>query len=140
MIKQLQEEFRMNLKFVFRNFPLQEVHPNAEMAAETAEFAADNNRFWELHDSLYENQERLSPDLMVELTKMLGLSIVDLQNALVQKIYEPKIQADFMGGVRSGVNGTPAFFINGERYDGLPDYPNLVYALQRALLNKNDNP
>src|ERR1700738_3290258 len=82
MIKQVQENFGKNLRFVFRNFPLQEVHPYAEMAAEAAEFAGHNGRFWEMHDALFENQSLLSLELIVELAENLGLSGEELQKAL----------------------------------------------------------
>jgi protein-disulfide isomerase len=133
MIKQVQEKFGKDLRFVFRNFPLQEMHPQAEIAAESAEFAGSHGLFWEMHDALYENQKLLSPELIIELAETLGLSSVNLQKALTQRVYEPKVRADFLGGVRSGVNGTPTFFINGDRHVGLLDYPSLVFALQQAL-------
>ncbi len=131
MVKQLQNDF--DIRFVFRNFPLQEMHPYAEMSAETAEFAGDNGLFWEMHDLLFENQAALSEELMSALCKQLDLSVEALANAWNQRVYEPKVRADFMGGVRSGVNGTPTFFINGARHVGLPDYPALLFAIKRAL-------
>jgi protein-disulfide isomerase len=132
VVKQLQEALGSNLLFVFRNFPLQEVHPHAELAAETAEFCGDNGYYWEMHDLLYENQERLSAELMVELTEQLSLSTQKLEQALINGIYKEKIKTDFMGGVRSGVNGTPTFFINDQRYNGPYDFDNLLSACQQS--------
>ncbi len=133
IVKQLQQTLGSDLVFVFRNFPLRESHPHAELAAETAEFAGDAGHYWEMHDSLYENQDRFSSELMVELTKQLGLSPQNLEEALTKGIYQKNVQEDFLGGIRSGVNGTPTFFINGQRYNGPPDYPHLLSECQRFL-------
>ncbi len=132
IIKRVQEHFGSQLRFVFRNFPLTEIHQFAEMAAETAEFAAKHNRFWEMHDLLFENQANLGQDLLVELTQKLQLPVPDLMNSLQSSTFEEKIKQDFLGGVRSGVNGTPAFYINNVRFDESYDYDNLVLAIQRA--------
>src|SRR5579883_106886 len=132
IIKRVQEHFGSQLRFVFLNFPLTEIHQFAEMAAETAEFAAKHNRFWEMHDLLFENQANLGQDLLVELTQKLQLPVPDLMNSLQSSTFEEKIKQDFLGGVRSGVNGTPAFYINNVRFDESYDYDNLVLAIQRA--------
>lgn len=118
IVKQVQEHFGAKLRFVFRNFPLSEVHPLAEPAAQTAEFAGSDGLFWEMHDLLYENQEGFSIELFLELATSLGLSSEKLNEVLVNHTYQPKIHKDFMSGVRSGVNGTPTFFINDHRYLG----------------------
>ncbi len=133
VIKHIQKTLGSNLRFVFRNFPLREMHPYAELAAETAEFAGSQGRYWEMHDLLYENQDRFSPELMLELTASLNLSTQDLENALTKHVYESKIRSDFIGGVRSGVNGTPTFFINEQRYNGPPDVDELLLAIQKLL-------
>jgi len=133
IIKRLQKHFGSKLRFVFRNFPLNEMHPNAELAAETAEFAASKNHFWEMHDLLYENQESLGMPLMVTLCEKLGLSADELQEALDKRTFVPKIKSDFMGGVRSGVNGTPTFYINGIRHDDVFDYEILAAAINAHL-------
>lgn len=127
------EHFGPNLRFVFRHFPLTQVHPKAEPAAESAEFAGAHRKFWEMHDGLYENQERLSAPLLFGLAKALGLSEVELRNTIVIEKYAPKIKADFLGGVRSGVNGTPSFFINGRRHEGTYALEDLVSAIEQYL-------
>jgi protein-disulfide isomerase len=116
-----------------RHFPLIQVHPNAETAAESAEFAGAHGRFWEMHDGIYENQDRLGLPLLFALARKLGLSELELQSALASGEYEPKVRADFLGGVRSGVNGTPSFFINGERHDGSYAFDDLVAAIELRL-------
>jgi protein-disulfide isomerase len=133
VVKKLQHHFGDQLRFVFRNFPLAEVHPFAKPAAETAEFAADHKRFWEMHDLLYENQANFSIPFFLELGEMLKLPSKNLALAIQQQAYEHKIQKDFMGGVRSGVNGTPTFFINGQRYNGDFDYGSLAGAIEEAM-------
>jgi protein-disulfide isomerase len=130
--KQLQKHFGKKLRFVFRNFPLSEMHPQAEAAAETAEFAGSKGKFWEMHDLIFENQPRLGPELFVELSEQLDLSSAALQEALQQATFQKRVRADFSGGVRSGVNGTPTFFINGHRHDDSFDYETLVAAISSA--------
>ena len=121
------------MSFVFRNFPLTEMHPYAESAAESAEFAGAHGKFWEMHDLLYENQDRLDEELLVELAEQLRFVPAKLVQALESKEFEPRVKADFSSGVRSGVNGTPTFFINGQRHDGSYDFNSLVDAIDRVL-------
>jgi protein-disulfide isomerase len=127
IVKQVPTRHGRTLRFVFRHFPLVEMHPDAEPAAETAEFAGTQGLFWPMHDAIYANQPRLNIPLLIALAAALKLSTVDLRDALAQHRFAPKIQADFGGGVRSGVNGTPTFFLNGMRFDhplgaaGLPE-------------------
>jgi len=133
IIKLVQKHFGQRLRFVFRNFPLNESHPNAEAAAETAEFAATHGRFWEMHDGIYQNQANIGPELFLELAETLELSAPDLAAALETEEYAPRVKQDFLGGVRSGVNGTPTFFINGTRHDGPFEFENLVGAIELRL-------
>jgi protein-disulfide isomerase len=133
IVKRVQKHFGKRLSFVFRNFPLTQMHPYAEPAAETAEFAAAHGKFWEMHDLLYENQDRLDEELLVELAEQLRLVPAKLVQALESKEFEPRVKADFSSGVRSGVNGTPTFFINGQRHDGSYDFNSLVDAIDHEL-------
>jgi protein-disulfide isomerase len=133
IVKRLQKHFGKRLRFVYRNFPLSQIHPQAESAAETAEFAASKGKFWEMHDLLFENQTQLGPDLYAELSEKLGLAENELQEALATNKYQAHVRADFAGGVRSGVNGTPTFFIDGERYDDSFDFPTFVGTLNAVL-------
>lgn len=132
VVKKLERHFGQKLLFVFRNFPLTNIHPFAEAAAETAEFAAERGKFWEMHDLIFENQERLGLPLFAELTRQLGFDPDELTLRLAQGTYKPRIRADFTGGVRSGVNGTPTFFIDGTRNNGPNDYEHLLEAIERA--------
>jgi protein-disulfide isomerase len=134
IVKRIQEQLGKRLRLVFRNFPLSEIHPHAESAAETAEFAATQGRFWEMHDLLFENQEQLSDALYSALAEQLGLSQTALLQVLEEGKYKDRVRADFSSGVRSGVNGTPTFFINGMRHDGTFDYETLVLALREKVV------
>jgi protein-disulfide isomerase len=130
VVKRVQKHFGQRLAFVFRNFPLTEMHPNAEDAAETAEFAATQGKFWEMHDAIYENQDALSVQFLLELAEKLKLDSAALEEALNNGKFTKRIKEDFHGGVLSGVNGTPTFFINGQRHDGSFEYESLVEAIE----------
>lgn len=137
IVKRLQKHFGKQLRFVFRNFPLTEIHPNAQAAAETAEFAAAHGKLWEMHDLLFENQERLDAGLLLELARKLKLSTPALSMALEEGLFTERVSADFSGGVRSGVNGTPTFFLNGARYDGSWEFPEFLLVLDEAVETTN---
>jgi protein-disulfide isomerase len=133
IVKKLQKKFGDQLRFIFRNFPLAQIHPFAEPAAETAEYAGAKGQFWEMHDRLYENQSRLDGPLFFELAQVLGLPGDGLREALEKHEFLPRIRQDFMGGVKSGVNGTPSFFINGLRHEGGFGYEDLEEAIKSQL-------
>jgi protein-disulfide isomerase len=130
MVKQLQEQFGHNLRLIFRNFPLQQIHPFALAAAETAEFANAKGRFWEMHDRLFETQDSLSSQSLLESVSLLGLDGAAWETSVNEGRFDDRIAKDFEGGVRSGVNGTPTFFINGVRHNGSFDFE----ALREAIL------
>jgi len=111
IVKAIQEAMGSKLLFAYRHFPLTRIHPHAEHAAEVAETAGQHGKFWEMHDMLFENQDALEDEQLVGYAEALG---IDPEWAAA----EPRVRADFASGVRSGVNGTPTFFINGFRYDG----------------------
>ena len=134
---QLMQHFGYRLCFVFRHFPLTQSHPHAEMAAEAAEFAGAHGRFWEMHDAIYENQATLGLPLLLALARRFGMSDMAIGFAIANSEYARKIQRDFLGGVRSGVNGTPTFFIGDRRYDGSWDYDSLVDAIGAQFETKS---
>ena len=134
VVRAVQKAFGVELRFVFRNFPLTEAHPAAEPAAEFAEEAAVQGKFWEAHDAIFAWSRRhgppsLGPEAFAAITASLQLDQAKLQFSVEAHRYVERIKADFNGGVRSGVNGTPNFFINGVRFDG----PATVEALTEAL-------
>lgn len=119
VVKKLQRELGNQVRFVFRNFPLRDAHPHAEHAAETAEGAAAQGKFWEMHDTLFEHQQRLDDRDLMQYGEALGLDVQRLARELSEGAWAKRVREDFRSGVVSGVNGTPTFFVNGERYDGV---------------------
>jgi len=132
IVKDIQERMGEQLRFVFRNFPISTSHPHAEQAAEAAEAAAAQGRFWEMHDHLYENQRHLSDDDLRSYAQALDLDLDLFDKELAERVHAVRVHEDFMSGVRSGVNGTPTFFINGLRHDGSYEFEILLQTLQRA--------
>lgn len=121
-----------NLCYAYRHFPISTIHPLARPAAETAEFAGAHGLFWEMHSAIFANGHQLSGPTLAALTSRLGLDVGELQDALEQGTYADKVESDFVGGIRSGVNGTPCFFVNGQRHDGGYDAMSLSAAIEAA--------
>ena len=132
IVKKVQKHFGERLRFVFRNFPLTESHPHAALAAEAAEAAGDQGRFWEMHDALFEHQDALEPVDLAGYAKQIGIDGKQLLDELRSNAKEARVREDFMSGVRSGVNGTPTFFLNGMRFDEAWDYAGLTAAIDAA--------
>ncbi len=131
-IKDVQGRMGDRLRFVFRNFPISTSHPNAELAAEAAEAAAVQGRFWEMHDLLYENQDRLGSEDLHAYAERLSLDLETFDRELTGHAHAARVREDFMSGVRSGVNGTPTFYVNGVRHDGSYETETLLAALEQA--------
>jgi len=132
VVKKLRKHFGDKLRFVFRNFPLP-MHEFAEHAAEAAEFAAAKGKFWEMHDALYKHQRELSDPTLSKIVESIGLSAEELTAALGKHTYAAHVKADMASGEKSGVTGTPMFFINGERYEDASDYATLEAAIARHI-------
>jgi protein-disulfide isomerase len=132
IIKEVQARMGDRLRFVFRNFPISTSHPHAEQAAEAAEAAAGQGRFWQMHDLLFENQRRLRDQDLRAYAEQAGLDLQQFDTELAEHVHAARVREDFMSGVRSGVNGTPTFFINGVRHDGSYEVEALLAALDRA--------
>ena len=133
IVKSIQHRLGKKLRFVFRNFPLAEAHPRSRRAAEAAEAAADQGKFWQMHDALFENQGRLEDEDLVAIARSLRLDVERVAAALADGTWTARVREDFRNGIRSGVNGTPTFFVNGERYDEpWADEDGFVRALERA--------
>jgi protein-disulfide isomerase len=120
------------MRFVFRHFPLIDVHPHAERAAEASEAAGAQGKFWDMHQMLFENQENLSDPYILGYAQALGLDLARFTDELATGIYRPKVAEDFISGVNSGVSGTPSFFINDVKHEGPWDAASLLAALQSA--------
>jgi protein-disulfide isomerase len=121
-----------DMRFVFRHMPLTQVHPLAQPAAETAEAAGAQGKFWPMHDAIYENQDLLSAALLTRLGQRLGLDMQRFTDDVASHRLLPKVKENFMSAVRSGAAGTPSFFINGEPYEGSYDDEALIEALRFA--------
>jgi protein-disulfide isomerase len=132
IVNAIQARMGDQLCFVYRHSPLSTMHPHAELAAEAAEAAGIQGHFWAMHDVLFENQRRLEAPHLLAYAKALGLDTGRFGAELARHVHAQKVREDFMSGVRSGVNGTPAFYINSVRHDGSWDAGALIAALQRA--------
>jgi protein-disulfide isomerase len=142
IVKDILKEWDYEIRFVFRNFPLAGVHPHAISAAVAAEAAARQTRFWDMHDALFENQKNFTDDTFAELAQNLGLQLDKFQNDFTDASTLKKVNLDFKSGLVSGVNGTPTFFIDGEKlelkeltYDALNDVIE-----ERMIGNRQDFP
>ena len=133
VVKALQKRLGDQMRFVFRNFPLAQAHPHAEHAAEAAEAAGAQGKFWEMHDMLYENQDALEDEDLVRYARALKLDVPRFVKEMEAGTYTERVREDFRSGVRSGVNGTPSFFINGARHDGAFDLASLLAAIEEAV-------
>lgn len=140
IVEQVRQRMGSRLRFVFRHFPLTQIHPHAENAAEAAEVAGAQGKFWEMHDTLFTHQDALDDLDLVQYAADLGLDVVQFQADLLAHAYADRVREDFMSGVRSGVNGTPTFFINGHRHDGGYDLHTLLAALENALEREKAHP
>ena len=129
IVLEIQERLADDLCFAFRHFPLTTVHPHSEHAAEAAEAAGAQGSFWKMHEMLFQNQQALEDEDLVQYASLLGLDEVRLIREVETGAYATRVRDDFKSGVRAGVNGTPAFFINGERYDGARGLEEMLAAL-----------
>ena len=139
IVKKIQDHFGDQLRFVFRNFPLTQVHPHAQHAAESAEAAGAQGRFWEMHDTLYENQDALDDASLREYAELLDLDMERFDTEMMMHVHAKRVREDFVSGVMSGVNGTPTFYLNGFRYDGSWDGDNLAAAIEQLITTTSES-
>ena len=132
IVKRVQEQMGDRLRFVFRNFPIATSHRLARAAAEAAEAAGGQGKFWEMHDQLYRHQHALEDADLVRYATRIGLNVEQFEQDLANHTYAQRVRDDYMGGVRSGVSGTPGFFMNGELYQDSWDEGPLLDALEAA--------
>jgi protein-disulfide isomerase len=133
VIKALQLQLGTSLRFAFRHFPLAIVHPHAQSAAEAAETAGAQDRFWDMHDTLFENQQALDDVALLQYAAFLNLDVTRFVEELASHVYQGRVREDFMLGAREGVNGTPTFFINGRRHDSTFDFETLLSAIESEI-------
>ena len=132
VVEEVLRQMGPEARFVFRHFPLAEMHPHAVAAAEAADAAGAQGKFWPMHATLYENQGALEPEDLLGYAGALGLDVPRFARELATHAHLAKVEADFRSGVRSGVQGTPTFFINGVRHEAGWDAPTLLAALRAA--------
>jgi protein-disulfide isomerase len=117
IVKSIQKQMGSTLRFVFRHFPITDSHPDAAHAAEASEAAAAQGKFWEMHAMLFEHQDDLGRRALHAYAQEIELDVKRFDDEMKAHVYAERVREDVSAGARSGVNGTPTFFINGERYD-----------------------
>jgi protein-disulfide isomerase len=117
VLRDLQSDISSRLRIVFRHYPLSGIHPHAQLAAEAAEAAAAQGKFWEMHSRLFEQQAALGTKDLIRYAKELTLDVERFRNELKNHTHAQRVRADFVAGVQNGVYGTPGLFLNGVRYD-----------------------
>ncbi len=133
IVKQVREIVGDDLRFAYRHFPLTQIHTHAYQAAEAAEAAGAQGRFWQMHDTLFENQDRLGLRDLISYADALGVDLDRFVTDMRNGTYAGRLREDFMSGIRSGVNGTPTFFVNGDRHNGNWDLESLLEAVRAEL-------
>ena len=131
-LQRVLQDLGPRVRFVFRHFPISEQHPHAESAAEVAEAAAAQGKFWEMHDLLFPRQAALDAGHLLAYVRELGLDAVRVERELEREVYRARVRDDIESGLQSGVSGTPMFFINGRRHEEPGDARTLQAALLRA--------
>jgi protein-disulfide isomerase len=129
IIRHLQSTLGDQLRIVYRHYPLSGIHPHALEAAEAAEAAGQQERFWEMHDLLFQNQSGLQRKNLIAYAESLKLDMDRIRRELKKKVYEDRVREDFRRGVQNGVYKTPGLFLNGVRHDGAWDRDTLLRAL-----------
>jgi protein-disulfide isomerase len=133
IVQELQREFGPQLAFVFRHYPQSSIHPHASAAAQAAEAAGAQGKYWEMHDLLFGHQHDLDTLDLTHLALQLGLEVYRFQSSLDDGRLAQKIREDSEGGRRSGVRGTPTFFFNGRRYRGAANLEAMRREIQSLL-------
>lgn len=118
IVKEIEKKLGHSVKFVFRNFPLTELHPYALHAAIASEIAGSHGKFWEMHDLLFENQNALDDYYLLKYAKILGIKVAEFERDFGKDRFYQKVKDDYDSGMENNVEGTPAFFVNGELFDG----------------------
>jgi protein-disulfide isomerase len=133
MLKTLNERFAGKLRFAFRHFPIYTLHRHASQAAQAAEAAAVQGKFWAMHDLLYQNQQGLEPPDLTHYALRAGLELYKFESMLSSEAFAGRVEADYASGVASGVTGTPTLFINGRRYRGAVELEPLAAAIEQLI-------
>ena len=133
IVKRILKVYKDQMAFVFRHFPLSEVHPYAQVAAVASEAAANQGKFWQMHELIFDNQATLGIEMLLDLAEKINLDMKTFQKDFKDpKLFE-KVEANFESGIVSGVNGTPSFYLNGEKFNKSYDFDTLNTAISTKL-------
>lgn len=136
-IRELALKYPDQVRFVYRDFPLTDIHPIAQKAAEAGECAQDQGRFWEFHDRLYQNQATLVESDFVKFAESLNMNVFQFERCLESGRYADEVTDDLTDGIEAGVRGTPTFFVNGNRIAGaIPQ--DILDAIIQSILTRDD--
>jgi protein-disulfide isomerase len=133
IVKKIEKDYKEKMAFVFRHFPLAEIHPFAQAAAVASEAAANQGKFWQMHALIFENQQLLGLEMLLQLAESLKLDMKTFRQDFKDPKLFKKVEDDFESGIMSGVNGTPSFYINGTKYNDSYDYDSLTRAIDLAI-------
>jgi protein-disulfide isomerase len=133
ILKKMEGIYKDRMNFVFRHFPLAELHPYAQAAAVASEAASNQGKFWQMHDLIFENQPSLGLEMLLQLAESLKLNMKTFQHDFKDPKLMKKVEENFESGIISGVNGTPSFYINGAKYNESYDFTSLSHAIDQVL-------
>lgn len=133
VLESLVDEYPDSIQLIFRHFPINSKHRQAALAAEAAEAAGAQGKFWEMHDMLFAHQDQLSFENLRRFARLLRLDGERFDHSLMGHRYRSEVQRDLLSGIQDGVKATPSLFLNGQRYDGLRDRASLLSAVAAQL-------
>jgi protein-disulfide isomerase len=133
MVQEIRRLAGDEMRFVYRHFPLTRKHPHAVQAAEASEAAGRQGKFWEMHDTLIAHYEHLTRPDLLRYAADLGLDMGEFRRAMEERTYQPDVRQDYVGGARSGADGTPTFYVNGVRYDDWYETPAFLRAIRETV-------
>lgn len=140
IMEELREKYKNSISIVFRHFPISDHHPFARLAAVASEAAALQNKFWEMHDALFDNQDYLSEETIFVIARELGLDMKKFKKDMNSDVLGDKVELDFKGGLESGVEGTPTLFINGIKHIGRVTFEELSGEIEILLEEQRPSP
>jgi len=133
ILERIKKKYGTRMVFIFRHFPLSKSHPYAQLAAIVSEAAARQGKFWEMYNLIFENQTGMNRQHLFGLAKTLPLDMPRFEKDVADPALSKTVEANFESGIISGVNGTPSFYINGEKYNGPYDFDSLSEALEQRM-------
>jgi len=132
-LQRILDDYPDQIRWVYKHFPLDQIHPQARPAAEASECAAEQGKFWEFADGLFENQTRFGESFYQELATQLGLNMSEFEDCVSLRKYQDKVESDLQEGIKAGVGGTPNSFINGQSIPGAASYEQIKSVVESIL-------